>query len=52
MCFTWLSSWSAHFQWKRSTGMPNWSTTSGSISQKQSSLGICSPRPEKPMVAP
>ena len=22
MCLTWLNSWSLHFQWKRSTGMP------------------------------
>ena len=23
MCFTWLNSWSVHFQWKRSTGIPS-----------------------------
>src|SRR5262245_4445065 len=28
-----LSSWSDHLKWKRSTGMPHLSTTSGSISQ-------------------
>ena len=30
---TWPSSASDHFQWKRSTGMPQRSTISGSISQ-------------------
>ena len=49
---TWFSSWSLHFQWKRSTGMPHLSFTSGSISQYDSSFGIISPRPESPTDVP
>ena len=52
MCFTCLYSWSRHSQWKRSTGMPQRSFTVGSSSQKDFSLGIISPRPENPTVAP
>jgi hypothetical protein len=52
MCFDWLISWSLHCQWKRSTGIPHWSTTVGSISANDRSFGIISPRPEKPIVAP
>jgi hypothetical protein len=32
--------------------MPYWSTTFGSISQYESSFGIISPRPLKPIVEP
>ena len=39
-------------QWKRSTGMPQRSTISGSSSQKLFSFGIISPRPLKPTKAP
>ena len=49
---TWFNSWSLHSQWKRRTGMPQRSFMSGSISQKDLSFGIISPRPEKPIVVP
>src|SRR5207249_8930067 len=35
MCFDCLYSWSDHFQWKRSTGIPHRSTVRGSISRSE-----------------
>ncbi len=52
MCRACARSCSDHSQWKRRTGMPQRSTTSGSISQKLFSFGIISPRPAKPTNAP
>src|ERR1700678_3639105 len=45
MWATWRISCSDHFQLNRRTGIPHLSTTLGSISQYESSLGIISPLP-------